>query len=232
MTRPGRNRPERIGPTGEATLNARVVIRYPRLTIDVTLLVDAGEVVGVSGPNGAGKTTVLRAVAGLEAIDDGRIAIGGVVVDEPGAGLHVPPARRHVGLVFQDHRLFPQMTALENIAFGMRAAGVERPEARRRAQEWLDRVGLTGLADHRPGMLSGGQSQRVALARALAAEPDVLLLDEPLAAIDASSRDALRDELRRHLASFPGPVLLVSHLAADLEALTTRTIAMAEGRLV
>ncbi len=211
-------------------LTAHVVIRYPSLTVDVRLEVAPGEVVGVTGPNGAGKTTLLRAIAGLEAIDGGRIEIAGRVVDDPAASLHVPPARRRVGVLFQDHRLFPHLSAVDNVAFPLRAQGVERREARRRAAEWLGRVGLDGHDGHRPHQLSGGQSQRVALARVLAQGPDVLLLDEPLAAIDAASRAPLRAELARQLGAFAGPTVLVSHHDADLDALARRTLHMSAGQ--
>ncbi len=139
----------------------------------------------VVGPNGAGKSTLLRALAGLVPIERGRVLIDGQLVDDTASNLHLPPEDRHVGVVFQDHLLFANLSVLENIAFGLRARHVPRAEARRRAAEWLERVGLPEFAAARPRELSGGQAQRVALARALATEPALLLLDEPLAAVDS-----------------------------------------------
>src|SRR5205085_7876386 len=128
--------------------------------------------------------TILRALAGLQPIDRGRITINGRVVDDSAADVLVAPQDRRVGVVFQDYRLFAHLSALDNVAFGLRCRGTSRPEARRTAREWLERLDVADHAGHRPAALSGGQAQRVALARALATEPDVLLLDEPLAAID------------------------------------------------
>jgi molybdate transport system ATP-binding protein len=151
------------------------------------------------------------ALAGLLPITDGHITIAGNVVDDPLAGVFVPPEHRRVGIVFQDYLLFPHLSALENVAFGLRSRGVPRVEARRRATGWLDRLGLSSSADRRPGELSGGQSQRVALARALATEPDLLLLDEPLSALDVTTRVELRRVLMEHLEAFPGPRVLITH---------------------
>jgi molybdate transport system ATP-binding protein len=211
-------------------LDAHVIVQFASAKVDVAIAGGRGEVIGVLGPNGAGKTTVLRALAGLQPIDDGRIAFGSLVLDDPATGTFVSPADRNVGVVFQDYRLFPHLTAAENVAFGLRTRGADRRDALKRAKEWLDRVGLSAQQDDRPSRLSGGQAQRVALARALATAPDLLLLDEPLAAIDAESRAQMRDDLRRHLTAFGGVAVLVSHDPADLAVLADRTIRVERGR--
>jgi molybdate transport system ATP-binding protein len=213
-------------------LAARIVVRLGILDLDVSLRVDDGEVVALLGPNGSGKTTVLRALAGLRPVDDGRIELDGVVLDEPATERWVAPEHRPVGMVFQDYLLFPHLGALDNVAFGLRRAGTRRAAARERAAGWLDRMGLGDRHAARPAELSGGQAQRVALARALATEPRVLLLDEPLAALDAGTRDSLRLELRTHLAGFPGMRLLVTHDPVDARALADRVVVLEAGRVV
>jgi molybdate transport system ATP-binding protein len=190
------------------------------------------EVVAVLGPNGAGKSTLLRAVAGLRAVDRGRVTIDDVVVDDAAAGRFVPPQRRPIGVVFQDYLLFPFLTARDNVAFGLRSRKVPRREAARRADEWLARVGLADKAGARPGELSGGQAQRVALARAIVSRPRVLLLDEPLAALDAGARIDIRRELRRHLAESAGARLIVTHDPVDASVLADRVVILEAGRVV
>ena len=157
---------------------------------------------------------------------------GDTVWDDPTGRTFVPAPDRGVGLLFQDHRLFPHLTVLDNVAFGVRAQGLRRRAARSAAAEWLPRVGLAELADRRPGTLSGGQSQRVALARALAASPRLLLLDEPLAALDARTRLDIRAELRRHLSEFDGPTLLVTHDPLEALVLADRIVVLEAGRVV
>jgi molybdate transport system ATP-binding protein len=212
-------------------LAAAVRLGLGDLDLDVEVEVADGEVVAVLGPNGAGKTTLLRAVAGLVPLDAGRVAVDGRVLDDPAAGTFVPTADRPIGVVFQDYLLFPRMTAQDNVAFGLRARGVGKAAARERAAALLDRVGLAGQARSRPRALSGGQAQRVALARALATEPRVLLLDEPLAALDASARLHVRAELRHQLASFPGARLLVTHDPVDALVLADRLVVVEAGRV-
>src|SRR5439155_1210690 len=167
------------------------------LDLDVRLDAEAGETVVLLGPNGAGKTTLLRVLVGLLPLDLGRITVDGQVLDDPVRGAWTPADRRPIGFVFQDQALFPHLSALENVAFGLRTRGVRRQDARRRARAWLERVDMAEHAAARPRALSGGQAQRVALARALVPEPRVLLLDEPLSALDASTRVDTRRELRR-----------------------------------
>jgi len=214
-----------------AGLRAHVVLRRGTLDLSVEMQVRAGEVVGLLGPNAAGKTTLLRALAGLTELAQGRVVLDGTVLDDPAAGLHVPAEERPVGVMFQDYRLFPHLTVLENAAFGLRARGVRRAEARRRAQEWLDRVGIGQAARLRPKSLSGGQAQRVALARALATEPRLLLLDEPLAAIDGAARADLRRDLRRHLSWFQGTSLVVTHDPLEAMTLADSLVVLEDGRV-
>jgi molybdate transport system ATP-binding protein len=157
--------------------------------------------------------------------------LDGAVLEDTAAGVWVPTERRPVGFVFQDYLLFPHLSALENVAFGLRARGLGRAEARRRAAAWLDRVGLAANAGARPRTLSGGQAQRVALARAMVGEPRLLLLDEPLAALDAATRAEVRRDLRRHLASFDGTRLLVTHDPLEAMALADRLVVLEGGRV-
>jgi len=187
--------------------------------------------VALLGPNGAGKTTLLRAVAGLQPIDAGRVAVDGDVLDDPEAGIFVTTNDRPIGVTFQDYLLFPRMTVVDNVAFGLRARGLGRAAARAQARAVLERVGMADLAGAKPRELSGGQSQRVALARALAIEPRVLLLDEPLAALDARAKLHIRAELRRHLASFHGARLLVTHDPVDALVLADRMVVLEDGRV-
>jgi molybdate transport system ATP-binding protein len=212
-------------------LEAAVQLQVGELDIDVALSVGDGEVVALLGPNGAGKTTVLRAVAGLRPLAGGRIVLEGVVLDDPAADVFVETGARPIGVVFQDYLLFPRMTALDNVAFGLRSRGQSKVDARAAAQRWLDRLGVGDVASARPRTLSGGQAQRVALARALATDPRLLLLDEPLAALDASTRIAVRAELRRHLASFPGARVLVTHDPLDALVLADRLVIIEGGRV-
>jgi molybdate transport system ATP-binding protein len=213
------------------SLEARVELLLGQLHLDVDLAVASGELVVLLGPNGAGKTTLLRALAGLLALERGRVVLDGDVLEDTGAGIWVPTEQRPVGFVFQDYLLFPHLSALENVAFGLRARGLGRAEARRRAAAWLDRVGLAAHAATRPRALSGGQAQRVALARAMVGDPRLLLLDEPLAALDAASRSEVRRDLRRHLASFDGTRLLVTHDPLEAVALADRLVVLEGGRV-
>ncbi|MGW2618773.1 ABC transporter ATP-binding protein [Streptomyces sp. NPDC001500] len=207
-------------------LDARLVVARGAFRLDVTLRVAPGEVVALLGPNGAGKTTALRALAGLTALTGGRLRLDGAALD----GL--PPEARPVGVVFQDYLLFPHLSALDNVAFGPRCQGASKAQARARAAEWLRRLGLADHAAAKPRRLSGGQAQRVALARALATRPRLLLLDEPLAALDARTRLEVRAQLRRHLAEFEAVAVLVTHDPLDAMVLADRLVVVEDGRVV
>ncbi|WP_433385134.1 ABC transporter ATP-binding protein [Micromonospora sp. KLBMP9576] len=213
-------------------LDAHLVVDRGGFRLDVALRVAAGEVVALLGPNGAGKTTALRALAGLLPLTAGHLTLDGVDLDRPARRAWTPTERRPVGVVFQDYLLFPHLSAWENVAFGPRRHGADRRTARRIAHDWLGRVGLAEHAERRPRQLSGGQAQRVALARALAVEPALLLLDEPLAALDARTRLDTRAELHRHLAAHPGAALLVTHDPLDALVLADRLVVVEEGRVV
>jgi molybdate transport system ATP-binding protein len=213
-------------------LDARVVVEQGTLRVDVAVTAPPGQVLGVLGPNGAGKSTLLRALAGLVPIEDGYVRLAGRVLDDPAGGIRTAPEQRATGFVFQDYLLFPHLSALDNVAYGLRARGVRRVAARARAVEWLDRVGLADHARHRPRQLSGGQAQRVALARALVLEPDLVLLDEPLAALDAGTRLSLRTDLRRHLTSYGGPAVVVTHDPVEAMVLADHLVVLERGRIV
>lgn len=213
-------------------LEAHLVLRRDRFSLDLGLTLSPGRVTALLGPNGAGKSTVLRALAGLTPLDEGRVVLDGQVLDDVAVGRLVPAERRDVGMVFQDYLLFPHLSLLDNVAFGLRARGVRRREADARASVWLDRVGLPGLARARPARVSGGQAQRAALARALVGDPALLLLDEPLAALDAGTRLGIRSDLRRHLAGYRGCTLLVTHDPLDAMVLADSLVVLEDGRLV
>ncbi|MEU9056015.1 ABC transporter ATP-binding protein [Streptomyces sp. NPDC048384] len=207
-------------------LDARLVVDRGAFRLDVALAVAPGEVVALLGPNGAGKTTALRALAGLTPLSGGHLRLDGAELDR------MPPESRPVGVVFQDYLLFPHLTALDNVAFGPRCQGTSKAEARAQAAEWLGRLGLTGHAGAKPRKLSGGQAQRVALARALATSPRLLLLDEPLAALDARTRLEVRAQLRRHLTEFEAVAVLVTHDPLDAMVLADRLVVVEHGRVV
>jgi len=213
------------------TLHAQVRTQLGSLHLDCDLSVESNVTVAVLGPNGAGKTTLLRAVAGLVPVDEGRVEVDGSVLEDTATRTWLTPEARRVGFVFQDHGLFPHLSVLDNVAFGLRARGVDRKTANARASDWLERVDLARYAGSRPSELSGGQSQRAALARVLVTDPQVLLLDEPLAAVDASGRLELRRTLRQHLASFTGVRLIVTHDPLEAASLAERVIVLEDGRV-
>ena len=175
----------------------------------------AGTTLVVVGESGAGKTTLLRLLAGLDRPDAGRIAVGGRVYFDGARGIALPPWERDIGYVTQDYTLFPHLSVHENVAFGLRAQGMSHREARGRVEAALDRMGIAALARRRPAELSGGQQQRVALARALVPEPQLLLLDEPLSALDLTTRRAVRGELRALLAQLSCATVFVTHSTLD-----------------
>jgi molybdate transport system ATP-binding protein len=211
------------------TLDATIRTQLGSLSLSLDIAAERGETIALLGPNGAGKTTALRCLAGLHPIDDGRIRLDGNALDDPDRDVFVPAAERSVGVVFQDYLLFANLSALDNVAFGLRARGMARRTANQQAGAWIDRVDLADHSGHRPRALSGGQQQRVALARALATEPALLLLDEPLAALDAATRIELRRLLRRHLSTFAGVCILVTHDPIDAHALADRVVVIESG---
>jgi molybdate transport system ATP-binding protein len=207
-------------------------VRRGSFTLAVSLAAAAGQVLGLLGPNGAGKSTLLSAVAGLTPVSAGRIMLAGQVMDDADAGTFVEASGRPVGFVFQNYRLFPHLTVADNVAFSPRARGLGRRSARSAASHWLDRLGLAGLADRKPGQLSGGQAQRVALARALAGQPALLLLDEPLSALDAKVRAQLRDQIRRIQLEVGITTLFVTHDPLEALVLADSLVVLENGRIV
>jgi molybdate transport system ATP-binding protein len=197
------------------SLEAAVQLKLGPLELDIAFAIGEGEVVALLGPTASGKTTLLRAVAGLGPIGAGHVRLDGQVLEDTATGQYVPTERRPIGFVFQDYLLFPHLSVLDNVAFGLRSRGTPRRAAAEEAVEWLDRVG-----------------QRVALARALAPDPRLLLLDEPLAALDVTTRAEVRRDLKRHLASFKGIRLVVTHDPLEAVALADRLIVIENGRLV
>jgi molybdate transport system ATP-binding protein len=206
------------------SLLARIKVARNGFALDVDLEVAKGETVAVLGPNGAGKTTLLRALAGLVPIE-GQIELDGAVLDDSSTRTHVPTERRQVGLVFQDHVLFPHMTVLDNVAFGL------RDDAKQTARAWLHKAGLGDKATAMPRDLSGGQAQRVALLRTLATQPKMLLLDEPLSALDVTIRAEVRRDLAGQLGRFDGVRLLVTHDPLEAMALADRMVILERGRI-
>ena len=200
-------------------LDFALPLRPFRLELALTV---GRETVALVGPSGAGKTSILRAVAGLARPERGRIALDGRVLFDAAAKIDRPPEERRVGYVFQEYALFPHMTVKQNVAY----AGGER------AAETIDRLGITALAQAYPGELSGGERQRVGLARALARDPDVLLLDEPMSALDTHTRSSVRAELKRTLDHLDLPVLLVTHDFQDAAVLANRVGVLVDGRLL
>jgi molybdate transport system ATP-binding protein len=183
----------------------------------------AGRPLALVGPNGAGKTTLLNALAGHLEIERGSILLDGRDIAA------LAPEARRVGVVFQDFLLFPHLTVADNVAYGIRMRGSRRAAARATALAWLERFDLVGLATRYPHELSGGQAQRVALARALAAEPQALLLDEPMASLDVEIRDEVRADLARYLREFSGPTVIVTHSAADVAVLASEVVVLEAG---
>ena len=212
-------------------LDAHVDSQRGEFVLDVDLDVAAGSIAALLGPNGAGKSTVLRALAGLTAVRRGHVHLDGKPLDDPAAGVRVPTPGRGVGMVFQDPLLFPNLSVLENVAYGQRRRGHSRTHARTTAGQWLERTSLSELASRKPATLSGGQRQRVAVARALAAEPAMLLLDEPTSALDSAVTIELRHFLRDHLRGYAGVTVLVTHDALDTLVLADQVIVLDDGQV-
>jgi len=210
-------------------LDARIRLTRGTLDLDVALAAGPGEVVGVLGPNGGGKTTAVLALAGVLAGSDGWVRVDGATWHE--GRVRRAPDRRHVGLMLADPLLFPNLPAVENVAYGLRSRGVRRPAARRRALAELERVGLGPQAEARPRELSSGQAARVALARALATDPALLLLDEPLSALDPETRARTRSDLAARLAAYDGVTVLVTHDPLDALTLADRLVFIENGRV-
>lgn len=213
------------------SLEARVGIRRGAFRLEIELGVPAGETIVLVGPNGAGKSTLVEALAGLIPLCTGEVVLDGVVLERPDTALRLPPQRRGVGVVFQGLHLFPHLSVADNVAYGLVARGMRRRAALRRVRPLLVRLGLEALAGVRPPALSGGEAQRVALARALAAEPRLLLLDEPFSALDAERRPQIRALLRRLLGEFAGPRLVITHDPLEALLLGDRVVVLEGGQV-
>ena len=214
------------------SLDAHLVKHLGALQLDVELSLQDGDRIALLGPNGAGKSTVLRCLAGLLELDAGCISHDGRVVDEPATRTFVEPHDRDVGMMFQDYLLFAHLDVADNVAFGLRARGVSKRDSRKAADTLLAGVGLRSMASRSIATLSGGQAQRVALVRALATNPRLLLLDEPLAALDAGTRVEVRRELRAKLRSFDGVSIVVTHDPVDAFALADTVLVLDAGTVV
>ena len=220
-------------PPQDPLLSAELQLQRGERSIRCQLALREQQTLAIIGPNGAGKTSVLRALAGFLPIQAGRIVHRDLGLFDDGDPDHlVAPEQRQIGMVFQDDRLFPHLDLRSNIAFGLeQATRSQRAAAREQADDWLEQIGLLARAEALPAELSGGERQRVALARALAPHPSVLLLDEPLAAVDASQRPALRALLKRMLRKYVGACVLVTHDAVDAFTLTQEVAVLEEGTL-
>jgi len=213
-------------------LEARLAFARPGFDLEVELSCAAGETLVLVGESGSGKTTVLRLLAGLEPPLAGHVHVDGAAWSDAASGAWLSPERRSVGYVAQGDTLFPHLDALGNVAFGPCALGISRREAESRAHAALERAGASAWAGRKPHELSGGQKQRVALARALVLEPEVLLLDEPLSALDPGTRRELRADLARRLPALPCATVLVTHSPVEALALGNRLAAIEHGRIV
>ena len=213
-------------------LTANLQLTRGSFALDVKLALAPGEVLALLGPNGSGKSTVLELLAGLTTPDSGTVTLDGAVLTA--AGRFVAPEKRAIGLLGQEPLLFPHLSARNNIAFALRVgdAHLHAAEARDQADRWLDRVGLAGFGGSKPGALSGGQQQRVALARALAAGPRVLLLDEPMAALDAETAPLMRQLIREQLADTGTSAIIVTHDIVDAVVLADRVAVLHDGALI
>lgn len=214
------------------SLRADIHLRRHEFVLDVAFSAPSGEILALVGPNGAGKSTVLEAIAGLIPLARGEVVLDDRILERVATGVRLPPQARNVGVLFQGLALFEHLSVLDNVAYGLRARGMNKPDARTRARTWLERFAVAELAARRPSQLSGGQAQRVALARALIVEPRMLLLDEPLAALDALTLIDAREALRETLREFPGVSLIVTHEIDDALALADHLLVLERGKLV
>ena len=200
------------------TLNMQCTFDRAHFTLHADVSVASQEVLAITGSNGSGKTTALLLIAGLLSISSGRIELDGQLCD---GDTFVQPEDRHVGMLFQNGALFPHLTVSQNIIFGLRARGVHKDDALRRAMGTMEKLDIHTFAKKRPHELSGGQQQRVALARTLVTQPQILLLDEPTTALDTDARAATLELLAETFSQFTGPVVLVSHDSRDIQKLAT-----------
>jgi ABC-type Fe3+/spermidine/putrescine transport system ATPase subunit len=223
------------GPTVAAALHIEHLSKRfhdLRVVNDVSLSIGQGELVTILGPSGCGKTTLLRMVAGLLAPDEGRISLQARVIADAAARINVPVEKRGVGLVFQDYALWPHLTVRQHLTFPLELRRVRGDRAKTRVDDLLRLVRLDGMGNRLPGQLSGGQQQRVALARALAADAQLLLLDEPLSNLDARLRQTMRDELQSLLRAAGSTAIAVTHDQADALAISDRLVVMSEGHVL
>ncbi len=214
------------------SLEARVQLSRGAFTLDVALSAAPGETIGLLGPNGSGKSTLVEALAGLLTLESGEITLDGNAIERPADRIRLAPQERPFGVMFQGLWLFPHLDVLENVAFGPRARGVSRRDARSRAEQLMARLELSALAARKPSELSGGEAQRVALARALAVEPRVLLLDEPLSALDLEARPRTRSLLQQMLQEFDGVRLVITHDPLEALLFADRLVILEDGRIV
>jgi molybdate transport system ATP-binding protein len=214
------------------SLRADIHLRRGEFDLELSFSAPSGEILALVGPNGAGKSTVLEAIAGLIPLTRGEIVLDGRLLERTVTGERLPPQARNVGVLFQGLALFEHLSVLDNVAYGPRARGLGKSQARARARTWLERFGIAELASRRPAELSGGQAQRVALARALIVEPQMLLLDEPLAALDALTVIDAREVLRATLRAFAGVSLIVTHELDDALELADHLLVIEHGKLV
>ena len=205
-------------------------VRQGRLILDIDVAV-GDEIVAISGVNGIGKTTFLRVLAGLLPLDNGTLQVNGIVLDDVDKQIFVPAHLRNVGMVFQDNVLLPFLSALDNVAYPLMASGIGRQEAQQLAIDAMGQHGIGHLAQMKPTQLSGGQQQRVALVRALINKPQLVLLDEPLSALDVDARREVRSWLRDQLKSLPGTKFVVTHDLVDIAELCDREIAFMQPQL-
>ena len=214
------------------SLSAHVIVDRGSFRVAAELDIEGGSTLALLGPNGAGKSSLVAAIGGTIPLASGRITLAGRTLDDSTTGIHVSPEERRVGIVYQDHLLFPHLSVGANVAFSPMSRGSGRKAALESARTWLEHVGLGDHLERRPAELSGGQAQRVALARALASEPEALLLDEPLASLDVTSRAETRRLLMEHLDAFPGPRLLITHEPTEAFLMADRVAIIEAGHIV